>query len=111
MYEDDKRPVPTTFEDMWQFFGDHMYKPLAQDKEIKIVADPKKLTERVKAMVCFTNGEVPDMPKSVLGKRDNSSCGSIRYCPRCPDRIGENSLAVPEILGHREQYCSQCKKY
>ena len=110
MYEDDKRPIPTTFEDMWNFFGEHMYVRQEEGKEIKIVADPKKLTERVKAMVCYINMEVPQMPQSILGKRtaSASSCGDfVRYCPRCEDADRD----VPNILGPREQFCLLCKKY
>ena len=108
MYEDDCRPIPTTFEDMWKFFGEHMYVPQQEGKEIKIVADPKKLTERVKAMVCYVNCEVPEMPKSILGKRGVASWGdTIRYCPRCEaaDRH------TPNILAPREQFCITCKNY
>ena len=107
MYEDDSRPYPTTFEDMWMFFGEHMYVPQPEGKEIKIVADPKKLTERVKAMVCYMNSEVPEMPKSISGQK-RSSCGdAVRYCPRCED----SDTDVPNILEPRQQYCNQCKKY
>ncbi len=107
MYEDDHRPIPTTFEDMWKFFGEHMYMVQPQGKEIKIVADPKKLTERVKAMVCYANGEIPEMPKSILGKRDASSVGSARFCPRCIER----DYDAPNILEYRQQFCDRCKNY
>ena len=108
MYEDDRRPIPTTFEHMWTFFGEHMYVPQQEGKEIKIVADPKKLTERVKAMVCYVNCEVPEMPKSMLGKRGSSSCGdTVRYCPRCE----ASDRDVPNILEFRQQFCNQCRNY
>ena len=107
MYEDDRRPVPTTFEEMWKFFGEHMYVPQAQGKEIKIVADPKKLTERVKAMVCYTNGEVPSMPMSVLGKQTREHFVPSRYCPRCE----EAGCDPPNMLEPREQFCWNCKNY
>lgn len=113
MYEDGKRPIPATFEDIWTFFGEHMYMPQEQGKEIKIVADPKKLTERCKALKCYINLEVPDLPKSICGKRkeflddDPSTWGNQRQCPRCIDKDKD----VPNILLPREQFCIECKKY
>lgn len=108
MYEEEHRPQPATFEDVWKFFGEHMYQPQKSGYEIKIVADPKKLTERVKALKCFINSEVPEMPKSMLGKRDNeSSFGDARFCPRCE----ENGRDAPNLLEYRQQFCNLCKKY
>ena len=104
LYTDEKRPEPTTFDDMWDFFGEHFH----LKKDLKIVADPKKLTERVKAMVCYANGTVPEKPKSILGKRGGSDYGDpIRYCPRC-EIAGRD---VPCVLEPRQQFCHLCKRY
>ena len=90
-----------------------MYLPQAAGKEIKIVSDPKKLTERCKALKCYINNEVPDMPKSICGKRkefsddDPSTWGRMRQCPRCIEKDKD----APNLLMPREQYCFDCKKY
>ena len=109
MYDADQGVVPSTFESVWTFFGHHMYSPhIEQDKQIKIVADPKKLTERCHALVCYINGSVPEMPKSQKRKApDDRPSEGVRFCPRC---IAKDKDA-PNILQPREQYCSGCKAY
>jgi hypothetical protein len=63
MYRNDERPVPATFKDVWQFFGEHMY--LCQyNGDIKVVTDTLKLTQRCDAMIHYVNGTVPEVPKS-----------------------------------------------
>ena len=106
MYENDKRPVPCTIEDVWLFFGEHMYKMNDNKEQIKIVSDNKKLMDRCRSMKAFINFEVPEMPVSGK-KRDNESMGSARFCPRCI----ENDYDSPNILEPRKQYCDRCRNY
>lgn len=103
LYEEDGRPVPASLEDVWQFFGEHMYQDMTSDKAIKIVSDKRKLLERCEAFKCYLNKEVPPLPTL---KRKAEEEG-VRFCPRCI----EQDRDAPNILRPREQFCPGCKKY
>ena len=109
MYEEEGRPQPCTYDDIWQFFGEHMHMHRLGFKEIKIVADLRKLKERCIAMVSQVNCTIPVSRESLLGKRDTLSMGSSssRVCPRCI----ESNYDCPNLLEYRQQYCGRCKNY
>lgn len=102
MYEEENREMPCTFQSAWQFFGEHMYHVQPAGKEMKIVSDKKKLSEKAESLKCYINCEVPDMPKSTLKRV--ADLEPHRFCPRCP----EDSACILEA---RQQFCPAHKKY
>jgi len=89
MYRTDLRAPTPTFEDMWQFFGEHMYNP-AYNGDIKVVADMKKLTERCEAMVHYVNGTVPSLPK---GKQPLKRKAPEKYVVSDEELTSQHALA------------------
>ena len=99
VYEDEKWAMPATSETALQFFGHHMY--VARD--MKIVSDKKRLTERCDAFVCFVNGVAPSHPSKSTSSRETS-----RACSHCPERIRIHGVGEQQILPKHRKMCDHC---
>lgn len=86
MYNEDKCPHPVTTELAMEFFLTHMN----VKRDLKVLVDRKKLTERCTAFAMFVNGSVefpePKARKKADGKSTRGKeCGCMFCTSGCPD--------------------------
>jgi len=87
MYKEEKGPIPMTRESAHTFFKYHFN----VKRDLKIVADKKKLNERVNALLAFVNGDVSIDPEPSAGKKrgrastPHKECGCMFCTSGSPD--------------------------